>query len=174
MSWFKKIFGSQSSSQGSSQSSSQEPNVYYACNISTKEKNETDNNEKESENVTVSKFEECGDVTQSTQDSSCYSWSGVSQGFDIRGEKRELSDDEEEPWWESFKSQSTQKLTQESSEMKLFSSQSSSQASSSQVRASSSQDDDKSNEEEKKRRRKNQFLFEAGKIQEIQIYKFLF
>ena len=174
MSWFKKIFGSQSSSQGSSQSSSQEPNVYYACNISTKEKNETDNNEKESENVTVSKFEECGNVTQSTQDSSCYSWSGVSQGFDFRGEKRELSDDEEEPWWESFKSQSTQKLTQESSQMKLFSSQSSSQASSSQVRASSSQDDDKSNEEEKKRRRKNQFLFEAGKIQEIQIYKFLF
>ena len=46
MSWFKKIFGSQSSSQGSSQSSSQEARVYYTCNISTKEKNETDNNEK--------------------------------------------------------------------------------------------------------------------------------
>ena len=152
MSWFKKIFGSQSSSQGSSQSSSQEPKVYYACNISTKEKNETDNNEKKSENVTVSKFEECDDVTQSGQDSSCYNWSGVSQGFGIRGEKRELSDNEEEPWWESFKSQSTQKSTQESSQMKLFSSQSSSQASSSQERASSSQDDDKSNEEEKKRR----------------------
>ena len=67
MSWFKKIFGSQSSSQGSSQSSSQEPNVYYACNISTKEKNETDNNEKESENVTVSELEERDDGTQSTQ-----------------------------------------------------------------------------------------------------------
>ena len=47
MSWFKKIFGSQSFSQGSSQSSSQEPKVYYTCNISTtKKKNETDNNEK--------------------------------------------------------------------------------------------------------------------------------
>ena len=42
----KKIFGSQSFSQGSSQSSSQEPKVYYTCNISTKKKNETDNNEK--------------------------------------------------------------------------------------------------------------------------------
>ena len=66
MSWFKKIFGSQSSSQGSSQSSSQEL-LYYTCNISTKEKNETDNNEKESENVTVSELEECDDGTQSTQ-----------------------------------------------------------------------------------------------------------
>ena len=60
--------------------------MYYTCNISTKEKNETDNNEKESENVTVSEFEECKDAIQSIQDSSCYSWSGVSQGFDIRGE----------------------------------------------------------------------------------------
>ena len=67
MSWFKKIFGSQSFSQGSSQSSSQEPKVYYTCNISTKEKNETDNNEKESENVTVSELEERDDGTQSTQ-----------------------------------------------------------------------------------------------------------
>ena len=66
MSWFKKIFGSQSSSQGSSQSSSQEL-LYYTCNISTKEKYETDNNEKESENVTVSELEECDDGTQSTQ-----------------------------------------------------------------------------------------------------------
>ena len=48
MSWFKKIFdsqygfSSQSSSQDSLQSSSQEPKVNY-----TKEKNETDDNEKE-------------------------------------------------------------------------------------------------------------------------------
>ena len=92
MSWFKKIFGSQSSSK--------EPKVYYSCNILTKQ-NENDNNqkksEKESENITCSKFEECNDGTQSTQDSSCYSWSGVSQQFDIRGEKRELSGNEEEP-----------------------------------------------------------------------------
>ena len=60
--------------------------MYYTCNISAKEKNETNNDEKESENVTVSEFEECEDATQSIQDSSCYSWSGVSQGFDIRGE----------------------------------------------------------------------------------------
>ena len=67
MSWFKKIFGLQSSSQGSSSLDKQESKVYYTCNISTKEKNETDNNEKESENVTVSELEECDDGTQSTQ-----------------------------------------------------------------------------------------------------------
>ena len=36
-----------------------------------------------------------------------------SQQFDLKGEKHELSDDnEEEPWWHSFKLQSTQKSTQ--------------------------------------------------------------
>ena len=59
MSWFKKIFGSQSSSQ--------EPKVYYSCNILTKQ-NENDNSqkesEKESENITCSKFEECNDATK--------------------------------------------------------------------------------------------------------------
>ena len=63
MSWFKKIFGSQygfssqSSSQDSSQSSSKEPSVHY-----TQQKNKTDDNEKEIENLTISKIEEC-DVT---------------------------------------------------------------------------------------------------------------
>ena len=79
MSWFKKIFGSQygfnpqSSSQGSSQGSLQEPKVHYVNN-----KTETDGNETEIENLTVSKVEECDDTTQSNQDS-CYSWSGVNQ-----------------------------------------------------------------------------------------------
>ena len=72
-------------------------------------KNETDGNDTEIENLTISEIE---NTTQSAQDS-CYSWSGVSQEIDIKGEKRELSDNEEEPWWESFKSQSTQKTTQE-------------------------------------------------------------
>ena len=73
MSWFKKIFGSQysfssqSSSQDSSQSSSQEPKVHY-----TKQKNSTDDNEKEIENLTIKEIEECDGTTQSTQDS-CYS-----------------------------------------------------------------------------------------------------
>ena len=63
MSWFKKIFGlqhgfiSQGSSQDSSEGSSQEPKVHY-----TKQKNETDDNEKEIKNLTISKIEEC-DVT---------------------------------------------------------------------------------------------------------------
>ena len=173
MSWFKKIFGSQISSQGSSQSSSQESKVYYTCNISTKEKNEADNNGKESENVTVSELEECDDTTQSTQDSTCYSWSGVRQGFDIRGEKRELSDDEQDPWWESFKSQSTQKSTQESSQMKLFSSQSSLQASSSQVGASSLQDDDKSDKEEKNEDEKISFYLKLGKYKKFKFMQIL-
>ena len=34
-------------------------------------------------NLTISEFEECDEVTQSTQDSSCYSWGGVSQEIDI-------------------------------------------------------------------------------------------
>ena len=62
--------------------------------------------------MAISETQEWDETTQSTQDS-CYSWSGVSQEIDIKGEKRELSDDEEEPWWRSFKSQSTQKSTQE-------------------------------------------------------------
>ena len=165
MSWFKKIFGSQCLSQ--------EPKVYYSCDISTKQ-NENDNNqkenEKESENVTCSEFEECNDATQATQDSSCYSWSGVSQQIDFRGEKRELSDDEEEPWWESFKSQSTQKSTQELSQMKLFSSQCSSQASDSQVGASYSQDDNKSDEEEKNDDEKIRFYF---KLEKSKKFKFM-
>ena len=113
MSWFKKIFGSQygfnsqSSSQGSSQGSSQEPKVQYV-----KQKSETDGNDPEIKNLTISETQECDEATQSTQDS-WYIWSGVSQEIDTKGEKRELSDDEEEPWWESFKSQSTQKSTQE-------------------------------------------------------------
>ena len=63
MSWFKKIFGlqhgfiSQGSSQDSSEGSSQEPKVHY-----TKQKNETDDNEKEIKNLTIRKTEEC-DVT---------------------------------------------------------------------------------------------------------------
>ena len=164
MSWFKKIFGSQygfnsqSSSQGSSQGSSQEPKVHYV-----KDKTETDGNEIEIENLTVNEIQEFDDATQSTQDS-CFSWSGVSEEIDIKVEKRELSDDEEEPWWESFKPQSTQKSAQESSQLKVFSS---SQPSSlqSKAEASSSQDDNKSdNEEEKDEDEKISFYSKLGKL----------
>ena len=144
MSWFKKIFGSQygfssqSSSQGSLQGSSQEPKVSYA-----KEKTETDSNEIEI--LTISEIQKCDDTTQSTQDS-CYSWSGVSQDINVKGEKRELlsDDDNEEPWWESFKSQSTQKSTQNTQLQEFKSSQA-------KAEASSSQDDNKSNDEEEKK-----------------------
>ena len=144
MSWFKKIFGSQygfssqSSSQGSLQGSSQEPKVSYA-----KEKTETDSNEIEI--LTISEIQKCDDTTQSTQDS-CYSWSGVSQDIDVKGEKRELlsDDDNEESWWESFKSQSTQKSTQNTQLQEFKSLQA-------KAEASSSQDDNKSNDEEEKK-----------------------
>ena len=86
MSWFKKIFGSQSSQ------SSQEPKVCY----SKKERE----GEKEKEKLTSNEFIDCDEV-ESTQDdsqSSCYSWSGVSQALNIKGEKRnwDESEDEEE------------------------------------------------------------------------------
>ena len=106
-----------SSSQDSSQGSSQKPRVQY-----TKQKSETDGNDTEIKNLAISEIEECDDTTHSTQDS-CYSWSGISQEIDIKGEKRELSDDKEEPWWESFKSQSTQKSTQSTQLQEFKSSQ---------------------------------------------------
>ena len=139
----------QSSSQGSSPGSSQEPKVHY-----TKQKNETDGNNAE--------IEEIDETTQSNQDS-CYSWSGISQEIDIKGEKRELSDDEEKPWWESFKSQTIQKPTQETPRQKFHCLQASSQA-----QASSSQNDIKSDdEEEKKDDEKISFSLKLGKNKKI-------
>ena len=148
MSWFKKIFSSKhgfSSSQDSSQGSPQEPKVHY-----TKQKNETDDNEKEIENLTISEINECDETTQSTQDS-CYSWSGVNQEIDVKGEKRELRDNEKQPWWESFKLQSSQKHSILTQSTQFYRLQSSSQASS-QAQASLSQDDNKSEEDEDQKR----------------------
>ena len=118
MSWFKKLFSSQSS-----QSSFQQKLVEnddsndYSTHISTK----ADVPKKENEDITESQYEECDENTQSTQDS-CYSWSGVSQLIDIKEEKREWSDEEEgEPWWESFKSQSQSKSSEKSTQETSFS-----------------------------------------------------
>ena len=97
----------------------------------------------------------------------CYSWSFVSQEIDIKGEKRELSDEEDEPWWESFKSQSTQKSTQESSQLKVSSS---SQPSSLQPKAeaSSSHNDNKSdNKEGKDEDEKISFYLKLGKYKKF-------
>ena len=95
MSWFKKLFSSQSS-----QSSFQQKLVEnddsndYSTHISAK----ADVPKKENEDITESQYEECDENTQSTQDP-CYSWSGVSQSIDIKGEKREWNnEEEEEPW----------------------------------------------------------------------------
>ena len=97
MSWLKKIFGLQYgfSSQSSSQNSSQEPKVHYV-----KQKDETDSSNTDIQNLTISEVEYCDDTQESMQDST-YSWSSVSQEIYIKGEKRQLSEDEEdeEPWW---------------------------------------------------------------------------
>ena len=158
MSWFKKIFGLQ---YEFSSSSSQGPKVRYV-----KEKSETDGNNTESENLSIEENQKCDETTESTQDS-CYSWSGVNQEIDLKGKKRELNDEEDKPWWESFKSQSTQTSSQESFKFKVFSS---SQPSSSQPKAeaSSSQDDNKSdNEEEKDEDKKISFYLKLGKYKKI-------
>ena len=132
----------------------------------TKQKNETDDNEKEIENLAISKIKECDETTQSTQDS-CYSWSGISQEIGIKGEKRELSNDEEEPWLESFKSQSSQKSTQSTPTQEFHSLQASSQASS-KAQASFSQDDNKSDDEEdKKDDEKIRFYLKLGKYKQF-------
>ena len=53
--------------------------------------------------------------------------------MNVKDKKRELlsDDDEEEPWWESFKSQSTQKSTQNTQLQEFKSSQVKAEASSS-------------------------------------------
>ena len=111
--------------------------------------------------MTISDIEECGKTIQSTQDS-FYSWSRFSQEIDIKGEKAELSGNEEEPWWESFKSQSSQKSTQGTPQQKIYSLQASLQ-SSFQVQASSSKDDNKSDDEGDKKDDKKSFYLKLGK-----------
>ena len=161
MSWFKKIFGSQydfdsqSSSEGSSQGSLQEPKVYYV-----KEKTKTDGNDTKIENLAISETQKCDETTQSTQDS-CYSWSSVSQEIDIKGKKRELGEDEEEPRWESFKSQSTKKSKQETILQEFKSSQP-------KAEAISSQDDNKcDDEEEENEDEKISFYLKLGKFKKF-------
>ena len=122
---------------------------------------------KKIQNLTISEIEECDETTQSTQDS-CYSYSGVSQEIDIKGEKGELSDDEEEPWWESFKSQSSTPAE------KFYSLQTSSQGSS-QAQAISSQNDNKSDDQEdKKDDEKISFYLKLGKYKNLNIGNFYF
>ena len=48
-------------------------------------------------------------ATQSSQESWWSSWSGLSQPFTSKGEKRDLSIDKKEQWLESFCSQSAKK-----------------------------------------------------------------
>ena len=72
-----------------------------------------------------------------------------------------MSDGEDEPWWESFKSQSTQKSIQASQLQELKSSQP-------KVEASSSQDENKSdNDEEKNKDEKNSFYLKLGKCKKF-------
>ena len=90
MSWFKKVFSSQSSSQGSS--------------VTYKKETKTDQTDmKQDEKITERKFK-MDDVRQETEESSqssqniwWSSWSVLSTQFS--SQKREHSDDENEEWW---------------------------------------------------------------------------
>ena len=94
MSRLKKIFGSQSS---------QETKVYYEKDT------QTTKNEDNKTKITESYLEQLSH-TQSTQDSWWSSWSGLSQPFSSqKGKKRDLSNDKQEQWWESFSTESTKK-----------------------------------------------------------------
>ena len=106
-------------------------------------------------------------MTQSTQDST-YSWSGVGQEIDIKEKKRQLSEDEEdeEPWWESFKSHSTQKLTQKLSQTFQLSQPSSSKT---QVEDSQSQNENASNKEEQEDGEKISFYLKLGKHKQFKL-----
>ena len=87
---------------------------------------------------------------QSIQDSFCYSWSGASPLFDTQGEKRGWSNDEktEEPWWESFKSQSsTQKSSQKSETFQLSQATSSQSSQQENSQSQTTEKDDKKNDE---------------------------
>ena len=84
MSWLKKIFGSQSS---------QETKVYYEKDTQTAKNNDESK-------ITESHFDETqiednqisNEATRSSQESWWSSWSGLSQPFTSKGEKRDLSD----------------------------------------------------------------------------------
>ena len=93
MSWFKKVFSSQSS---------QETNVVYQ-KVEDEKSNKTDNKqEEEDEKIIENQEENQEENSQSSQSSWWSSWGGLSYQF--TSQKRELSDDEEneEKWWESF------------------------------------------------------------------------
>ena len=157
-----KLFSSQSSQSSSQQKlveddDSNEPKVYYSTHISTK----ADVPKKENEDITESQFEECDGNTQPMQDS-CYSWSGVCQSMDIKGEKRAWSDKkEQEPWWESFKSQSQSKSSEKSTKETSFSF---SQPSSSQKsEASHSEQENEDNSQQGNESEKISFYLKLGK-----------
>ena len=104
MSWFKKLFSSQPSS-------SQTPTVKYikVTDRKDEERKDSKKEEKEEEQITNETEQSMPEIDQ-TQESSCYSWSGATPIFDSQSEKHKWEDDDDEPWWESFKSEpSTQK-----------------------------------------------------------------
>ena len=80
--------------------------------------------------------------------------------------RRELSDDKEEPCWESFNLQSSQKSSQCTQKRKFYSLQSSLQANS-QGQASSSQDNKSDDEEDKNDDEKISFYLKVGKYKKF-------
>ena len=148
MSWFKKIFTSQSS---------QETKVYYQKDTQTDQQKEE---EKKSE--TEAKFEELqvddsqvsDEATKLSQKSWWSGWSRLSQPFTSKYEKRDCSSDEEEEdqWWKLFCSESNKKV-------ELWQGESSS--------SSQTKEDKNKNEEDNKNEDKDQgkvsFYIKVGK-----------
>ena len=102
MSWLKKIFGSQPS---------QETKVYYEKDTQTaKNHDESKITESHFDETQIEDNQISNEATRSSQESWWSSWSGLSQPFTSKGEKRDLSDYEsEEQSSESFCSDSTKK-----------------------------------------------------------------
>ena len=91
MNWFKKTFRLELS---------QETKVYF-------EKQKDNQNQEKEEEDNQPKIDELEieDSQQSSQESWCSTWSGLSQTFNSpKGQKREFSsnDEEEDKWWKSF------------------------------------------------------------------------
>ena len=84
MSWLKKVFGSQSS---------QETKVYYEKDTQTaKNHDESKITESHFDETQIEDNQISNEATRSSQESWWSSWSGLSQPFTSKGEKRDLSD----------------------------------------------------------------------------------
>ena len=94
MSWFKKVFSSQSSEE-----------TKVVCEISNKNKKDNEDPQISSLKIEEEKEGQEENAEESSQESWFSSWNGLSTTFDsAKSKQREFSDDDEEEdkWWSSF------------------------------------------------------------------------